>query len=208
MKRGIGVHEVRGMGLQLPDVLGMLTTGGTGFFGTANLYGEDGWDNQTWASTAANSNERLRAWPIPIPRPITVDALRISVATAADSGDHVRLGIYLSDGAENQPSTLLVDTGDVLIDTGGTKTATFTALTLLPGLYWFAMLTDYTGATNPEFRGENNPHASYHHDMDIVNNNTQDCVWERTGVVESLPDPFGTGTWVNRSLTYIQARAA
>jgi uncharacterized protein (DUF2141 family) len=216
-KRGIRLSELRGTQMQVPDTLGMLATGGTDFFGTANLYGQDAWDPAKINDLAVLTDGRIVAYPIPVPRKVSVDALRISVHTAADTGDKVRLGIYASDGAFNQPKTLIVDAGDTAIDTTGVKTTTFTALTLHPGLYWFALLAIVNGSTRPQWHGNGNPFTPYPHDRGLDSAGETNQVWminSDTGLT-ALPDPFdnpATPIWNGSAndpgLIYIQARVA
>jgi hypothetical protein len=122
----------------------------------------------------------------------------------------------MADGDGNAPSTLVVDTGDVVIDSNGVKTGTFTAVTLYPGLYWFAILPDLAGATNPAFRcnnsGSGEPTPFYHYDMPIDDNASQSHAWRVDGQGGTLPDPFPTSAdWMTGNtpdLIYIQARIA
>jgi hypothetical protein len=212
-KRGIRLSELRGTQMQVPDTLGMLATGGTDFFGTCNLYGSDLWQTAKINALASLTDGRIVAYPIPIPRKVSVDALRINVSTAADSGDKVRLGIYAGNGAGGRPRTLIVDAGDTLIDTTGVKTTTFTAVTLTPGLHWFALLAIVAGSTGPQWRGTQTPITNYSHDHPIVSGTRG--VWTistDTGFT-TLPDPFGgSPAWGGASNDpghiYIQARIA
>ncbi len=209
-KRGTKLDQIVGF----PDQvgirgLGMLATGGTEFFGTTR-YGAK-WEDVLLGGSVAATNGRIKAWPIPIPEPVTVDALRIYVGTAADSGDQVRLGIYLGDGVGGQPSTLVAGTGLVAIDTTGTKDGTFTAITLSPGLYWFAILgANIVGVTVPAFRGTlADVHVPYFADNDIAGSSFENTAWGYDPETSTLPDPFGGApSWATKELLYIQARVA
>jgi hypothetical protein len=198
--------------MEIPDTLGMLDAATPHWFGNATFYGEDAWGTTSeFRASAGNSDGVLMAWPIPVSRRIDIDALAVNVATAADSGDHVQLGVYASDGDNNRPSTLLATTGDVTIDTTGEKIGTFTAITLYPGLYWFAALADIAGATNPRFAGNNSPAATYYHEMDIGGNGSQSCTWDAGDILSgTLPDPFDSSVAWSRSgdFIFVQARVA
>ena len=211
-KRGIKLDQI----LEFPEQvgmigLGMLATGGTEFFGNTRY--ETAWNNVTLGSTAANSNGKLGAWPIPIVEPITVDAMRIQVQTAADTNDDVRLGIYLADGLNDRPSTLLATTTDLAIDTTGAKTGTFTAVLLSPGVYWFAIIgSNIDGATNPIFRGALDVHTPYYTPNAIDSGNAERYSWGKSSVGSTLPDPFPSdASWqsvASPGMVYLQARVA
>ncbi len=215
-KRGIKLDQI----LEFPDQIGliglkMLATGGTEFFGTTR-YGST-WVTAQIRSTASASNGKLETWPIPVPEAITVDALRINVQTAADTNDDVRLGIYVGDGEGGRPSTLLATTADVPVDATGLQTATFTAVLLSPGLYWFAILgSNLDGSTNPLFRGASadvNQPESYYANHAIASNSFEHHAWGFSGQGATLPDPLpSNGAWEGGNnlpgLIYIQARVA
>jgi hypothetical protein len=216
-KRGIRLDQVN----KFPDLTGLqglriLNTGGTEFFGTTRY--ATTWGFANLSSTPGNTDGFLMSWPIPVPEPVTVDALRIYVRTAADTGDDVALGIYVGDGIGGRPSTKLADTGDIAVDAVGTATGTFTAVLLSPGLYWFAILgTNIDGATNPQFAGEpaNFGAQSYFPNHAIDDNNFDDHAWGADlGAAATLPDPFTTSgaVWAGGNnapgLIFIQARVA
>ncbi len=214
-KRGIKLDQI----VEFPDQTGLiglplLATGGTEFFGTT-LYAND-WSAVQLGSNASNSNGQLAAWPIPIPEPITVDALRINVSTAADAGDDVRMGIYTNDGLNGAPGALHATTTDVVIATTGTKDGTFTAVLLSPGLWWFAICgVNIDGSTNPKFRGAApNQSGPYYVNHDIADNSFEHHAWGKSiGAVAALPDPFPTDAgWTGGNNSpgriHVQARVA
>jgi hypothetical protein len=214
MKRGLLFHELRESQMLAPDTLGLMATGGTQFFGNGDLWGADAaFTGSKASSSAGNADGLLVMWPVPITRKISVDALRIQVNTAADTGDVVRLGIYKGDGDGNRPNGLIVDSGDVAIDTTGLKTSTFTAVTLHPGLYWFGLMPNLAGAINPEFTGGGRAHT-YYHNMDIADNNSHDHSWVvDLTTATALEDPLTTaGAWLGGNQApdhiFIQARVA
>lgn len=213
-KRGIKLDQIDEFPEQVGMIgLNMLATGGTEFFGTSRY--SIIWGSAQIGSTAANSNGVLSAWPIPIPEPITVDALRINVQTAADALDDVRLGIYQGDGKGGRPATLVVQTVDIAVDSTGVKTPTFTAVLLSPGLYWFAIQgSNIDGSTNPIFRGTGSPDFfPYYSNHDLVNNNFEEHIWSVGGQGATMPSTFpSAGAWIGGSasqgLVYINARVA
>ncbi len=212
-KRGIKLDQIDEYPGQIGfSGLGMLDSGD--FFGTARY--SSAWSNVQMANSAGVANGRLHSWPVPITEPVTVDALRFSVGTAADAGDEMRMGIYLGDGAGGRPATLIVQTADIAIDTTGDKTSTFTAVLLSPGLYWFAIqAVNVTGSTNPFFRGSGDVNwVSYYAARAVNTNNFSNHLWATSGQGATMPTtyPFGAG-WSggvqsSGGLFYIQARVA
>ena len=216
-KRGIKIDQIKEFAEQSAFFgLKTLATGGTEFFGTQRY--SNIWGTALIRSSASGADVTLAAWPIPIPEPVSVDALRITVSTAADAGDDVRLGIYVGDGVGGVPATLLTETTDIAVDSTGTKTATFTAVLLSPGLYWFAILgVNIDGVTTPIFRGSSAEATflPYFADADIIDGNARNQAWVSLtqGAASAMPDPYATdavwgGASNNPGLIYIQARVA
>ena len=74
-------------------------------------------------------------------RPITPTELRAHIVTAAAAGSVARFGIYQAD--ENyQPTNLVVDYGEILIDTTGAKVITGLSTTLPVGRLLLAVLSN------------------------------------------------------------------
>ncbi|BAY23702.1 hypothetical protein NIES2100_34940 [Calothrix sp. NIES-2100] len=72
-----------------------------------------------------------------IPVTASFDRLCVNVTTAASAGNTGRLAIYNLSG--NTPTSLIVDAGDVAIDSTGSKEATI-SVTLSPGWYALAFM--------------------------------------------------------------------
>ena len=113
---------------------------------TANRYHTS--TNVGYATTnQAVTNGRLVFCPFLVGEQITLDRIGVSlVASSTTTSNVIRLGIYNCD-ANHIPSTLLLDAGTV------TASATTNLITisisqqLNPGLYYLAMLADYTVAS-------------------------------------------------------------
>lgn len=96
---------------------------------------------------------RMHVVALVVPQRITLDRLGINVAVAAAATNKARLAIYdtAAGGKDLWPRTLLVDTGEFLVDSTGSKIQTI-SLTLRPGLYWICYngqaVTSLTGTTD------------------------------------------------------------
>lgn len=90
--------------------------------------------------------------PIDIAVPTQIDALACNVTTAGTgAGIAVRLGLYVDSGTNRPTGSPLIDAGTVDPSTTGTKTATFTAITLQPGRYWVAGVVQGAITSGPSF---------------------------------------------------------
>lgn len=69
------------------------------------------------------------------PRPLSIDRLAVTVATASSA--QARLGIYLPD-ADGWPASLLLDAGAIALSPAGLRAVTV-ATTLPPGVSWLAV---------------------------------------------------------------------
>lgn len=83
---------------------------------------------------------RMNYEPMLVVAPTAIDALGVEVSTLI-AATNIRLGIYHAD-EDWQPTTLVVDAGAVASDTTGVKTASFTAMTLQPGRYVKARISN------------------------------------------------------------------
>ena len=72
--------------------------------------------------------------PVPIFYTVTFATANIDVRTGGTSGARCRFGVWESD-VNGRPGKLLLDSGQINIETTGDKSVAFTA-TLQPGLYW------------------------------------------------------------------------
>ena len=108
------------------------------------IQGDDG-----GSSTAAFSGGFMRAMPIYVSEPTTIDRLCLQV-TAAVASSTIRLGIF--DDVGGVPTNLIIDAGTADSSTVGVKELTISATTLPPGRSWLAACGQGSGspsATSP-----------------------------------------------------------
>ena len=121
-----------------------------------------------------------------VARTLTVDRLAINVTVAAAAGKKARLGLYQF-GADCYPGALLVDGGEVAVDSTGVKAVTIDQQ-LTKGLYWLVCITDGTPAVARSYNqatplGIQSSTLKYRTNM-----------IKKTGVdYGALPDPFTAG---------------
>ncbi len=90
------------------------------------------------ASTTAPPGSELRLLPFYVPVPRTIDRVACNVSTASSTAGHVaRLGVYNANAATGLPTTVLVDSGTVAVDTTGAKDVAVSAT--LHGLHWLGL---------------------------------------------------------------------
>lgn len=107
-----------------------------------------------------NSANQVRAFQFVLPYTVTVG--RVTWGVAANAGDTVSFGIYSADGA-----TKLVDSGaTVSAGTNAVQSVTIGAVTLPPGIYYFAWTQSNTTTTFNTFAQFNTMTA-------LINNNSQ-----------------------------------
>jgi len=104
----------------------------------------------------------LRASYYPVFRRLRFDYIRTNITTAGAAGALIRLGVY--DDLNGYPNNLIVDSGDLNAAATGYVGATIN-VTLNPGVYWVACLTNdgavqipfsqytipFTGSLNPQY---------------------------------------------------------
>lgn len=97
-----------------------------------------------FGTTAVLTAGTYYAMPFSAPRGGTLDRIAIKVETAASTaGKKARLGIYESTSDTNlYPDALVVDAGEVAIDSTGIKTATINQALTANSLYWLVVLAD------------------------------------------------------------------
>jgi hypothetical protein len=108
-------------------------------------YAPDSRDFAVAAGLAMSAANTLRLTPGVIHRTVSVTALAANVTTG-EAGRNIQLGIYNSSATTAYPTTLVGRTASMTTDATGTKSASITggAVTLQPGLYWWAINTDGT----------------------------------------------------------------
>jgi len=104
-------------------------------------------DNSNTLSTTNHSAPSVFLVPFPVQATMVIDQLAIEITTPGAAGSFCRFGIYRGNPTSVNPSTLLVDSGDLSSATIGNKTFTpGTPLTLTPGLYFTAFSTNSASA--------------------------------------------------------------
>ncbi len=88
-------------------------------------------------ATKAAAQDFILYTPFPVVTPITIDRMAIEVTSAAAAGKVARVAIY-NCGTDLQPTTLVIDSGDLAVDSTGVKTATVN-VSLPAGRYLFAI---------------------------------------------------------------------
>jgi hypothetical protein len=85
--------------------------------------------------------------PLPVHATMIIDQIAVEVTTAAAAGVNLRFGIYNADTTTVNPTTLVVDSGNISASTIGVKTYTpASPITLTPALYFAAFSTDAVAA--------------------------------------------------------------
>ncbi len=146
---------------------------------------------------------RLIAVPLIVSRDMTVDRICIYVQVAGAAGKKARLGIY-NNGTNLYPGTLLLDAGEVAIDSTGIKAITINQA-LTKGVYWLAIVCndgnlDIKGIANIFLAPPLSIHDVYHH----VSNGQ----WYVAHSYAALPDPFTAGGTLTYGSFLVPVRVA
>jgi hypothetical protein len=99
---------------------------------------------------ATTARDTLFASPFPEDRGGTIDELAFYLSTNAPAGAKARMGVYSNSGSKIlYPTTLVLDAGEIAIDTGGGGLRIISvSLSLDPNtLYWLAWVC--TGSADP-----------------------------------------------------------
>ncbi|MEM2174275.1 MAG: hypothetical protein QXI58_01425 [Candidatus Micrarchaeia archaeon] len=121
------------------QVKGFLPYSDMYFWRKEGRYYPAGHSNALALTTATPSANVLLAFPLIIPVSTTFDQIAINVTTAKTG--QARLGIYRDNNNQVYPGSLILDAG--VIDTGTTGVKILSIdLTLTPGLYWAAYVTN------------------------------------------------------------------
>lgn len=104
------------------------------------------YNNGIFPNANANFTNQLaiRYVPFMIEQDITITRLGINVTAIAPASSTCRIGIYTNDANTCQPSSRLVDSGTLALDSTGAKSVTGLSVALTKGLYWLA----YVGSAN------------------------------------------------------------
>lgn len=147
---------------------------------------------QAYTSGGAIVANTLYAFPLWIPRAMTLD--RIAVQVTAQAGQKVRLGIY-NDGTNLYPGILVKDAGEITLSSTGVKTIDIDPTALTKGLYWVACVSDGTPSLRMEITYE------YILGVGAANFSTFYRGWTVSHTYAALPDPFTAGGSLNASNT-------
>lgn len=93
------------------------------------------------AATTTTNNTAVRARPIYVPLPIVVSTIGCEVSSAGGAGTTQRMVIYRHDSDSGMPKELVVDSGAVVADATGYKTATINT-PLTAGWYWLGHVSN------------------------------------------------------------------
>lgn len=175
---------------------------GTGTFDTRFT----GAVNQVAPTTPAPAINVLRAYPVWIPKTITVDRIAFEVTTAAGAGGKARVGIYSSTSeTDPKPAALKVDGGEYNVESTGVKETTISTQLVGPAIYWFCYLC---GTSAPTIRGM--PAGAVLPLLGMASTfgaNLNTCV-TRSFSYAALPDPFGTPVEATGNVPLIGVRIA
>lgn len=100
----------------------------------------------TYNVSGSLTASRLYVTPMVISTARTFTSMRVWCTTAGTAAARVRLGIYNWDRAVGEPTTLIVESGEIDVSSTGVKTDTISQL-LRPGVYGMAMVTNEAIAT-------------------------------------------------------------
>jgi len=124
--------------------------------------------------------------PIEIYRTVSIDAIAVWCATS--SGGNMRMGIYASSSTTGLPTTVVKDGGTAANATGAAVQVTFTAISLSPGLYWRAIISDsasqykYVGSGQRAVSGISAPAATTTYAGSFTYGGTTGALPDLTGV--------------------------
>ncbi len=136
-------------------------------------------------TTFAPAASELRLVPLYIPTVRQIDRVSCNVSTAGTAGHVARMGIYNTDPATGLPTTVLVDSGTVAVDTTGVKEVVVSAT--LHGLYWLG-LTTQSGTFTAYGTNVTGPVAGA---TSVVGSNANAGVFTSIDPTVALPDRTG-----------------
>jgi len=114
-------------------------------------------NNALSIGSLGNLANSIRFSPFIVEKDIIISQLGIAVVTTATAGNTCRVGIYSNNASTNQPSTRLVDSGTLALDSTGTKSVTGLSVSLTKGLYWFAYFSNASTGTIASIANSNLP---------------------------------------------------
>lgn len=149
------------------------------------------------------SADVLRAAPFAISHAVTWDRILFNISTGSSAGGLGRLGIYAA-GADGLPGSLVLDAGEIAIDTIGQRLVTINQA-LQPGLYYLALVQSLA-ATISYLTSTVTLRA-----LGMPGNNISGAVPPGVTVAHTygaLPAAFGTADMTATSVPRIALRAA
>jgi parallel beta-helix repeat protein len=144
----------------------------------------------TSVTTSVPSVNELTACQVLVSEPCTITVIGCNVTVAA-AGSFVRMGIY-ADNGHGYPGALVAnsDTGQIDASTTGNKTFTYgTPLTLAPGVYWLAGVSQGGTPTVNINSGQGMGINAGNMNSALINNQTS---YRQTAVSGALPATFTT----------------
>jgi hypothetical protein len=160
-------------------------------------------------ATAATLN-RVEFCPVWVPARSAFDRITFFLQTTGTSGAVARLGIYAASAA-GKPGALVLDAGTVATDAGGSSYKEITiSVTLDPGLYYLALVTQTATCTPRNVANLLNLMNALGGSVHGIGNTSSDF-YVQTGVTGALPNPatpVSTGNGSNRGPFSVGLRAA
>jgi len=114
-------------------------------------------NNALSIGSLGNLANSIRFSPFIVEKDITITQLGIAVVTIGLVGNTCRVGIYSNNASTNQPSSRLVDSGTLALDSTGQKIVSGLSVTLTKGLYWFAYFSNASTGTIASIANSNLP---------------------------------------------------
>lgn len=149
-----------------------------------------------------------RAVPFWLPQSTTFDRIAVDLIVAGATGAVVRLGIY--NDAASFPSSLVLDAGTVLVDSGsGTREITINQ-TLNAGMYWLTACTQVADSNLRSFGnvGATTVHRPASTTTKLSDGSSVGVVANTSGITAGLPATFGAAAEVSgNSLVIVMLRA-
>lgn len=158
-------------------------------------------------ANAAISADRIYYIPFKFEKAYAIDEIGFPVTTGAAAGKKARIGIYNDSGA-GTPSTLLTNFSDVELAVDSIADLTHAIspdLSLAPGVYWFALVSD--GTPTIKVTTSTNMIAAHGYTSIAVSSKYTHIV--QTGFTyATLPNPVGTLTPTTGNIPMIAFKTA
>jgi hypothetical protein len=169
------------------DLLGSVHRGGVGG-GYEISYSAPGWSINAQGTGFGHNLNQTFYWPITLNSSAIADRIAVRVTIATSAGGLLRLGIYKA-GAGWQPGALVLDAGDVAVDSTGVKAITINQA-LPAGRYLLATNSRIAGSLSLASFNGGSPTQEI--DDGLVNVGLRN--WALLATISSFPNP-GTAWW-------------